>query len=168
MSDLDQATLIKLMSYDPVTGLFKWKKRRRGVSTSKALGTDNGYGYLRITVLGVSRYAHRLAWLYVYGEMPANEIDHINGIKSDNRICNLRPATPGQNKQNMRRAQSNSKSGYLGVSWHKKAKKWQAHISVNRKHIYLGLHDDIDSAYASVLKAKETHHPFSSNNFFNV
>lgn len=165
MSDLDQPTLTSLLDYDPSTGLFKWKKRRRGVSISRTLGTDNGFGYLRITVLGVSRYAHRLAWLYVYGEMPAYEIDHINGNRSDNRICNLRSVTPSQNKQNFCRAQSNSKSGHLGVSWHKKARKWQAHISVDKKHIYLGLYDDIASAYSSALEAKATYHPFSNHTF---
>lgn len=160
MSGITQELVHKLLSYDPDTGHFRWKIKRRGVSTSRILGTDNGFGYLRITVCGVSYYAHRLAWLYVNGNMPANQIDHINGIRSDNRICNLRDATPGQNMQNMRSAQANSQSKYLGVSWHKQARKWQAHISVNKKHIYLGLYEDINSAYASVLNAKRQYHPF--------
>jgi hypothetical protein len=151
---LDQKTLHELLSYDKSTGIFRWKKSRRGVKINKNLGTDNGFGYLRITVLGKSYYAHRLAWVYVHGKWPENEIDHINGDKSDNRIKNLRDVTQIQNAQNKVIPSSKNKSSVLGVSWHKRAKKWQAHICIYKERKYLGLFDSIEKAHESYLNEK--------------
>lgn len=150
-AELTQADLHELINFDTETGVFTWKKSRRGVKTGKQLGTCNGNGYLRITVLGRSYYAHRLAWFYVYGEWPEHEIDHINAIKGDNRITNLRKATPKENNGYKFRPQSNSKSGFIGVSWHKKASKWQAF----HKREYLGVFSNIDDAVAAYMTAKE-------------
>lgn len=142
---LTQKDVCELLAYDKETGIFQWKKKRRGISTDKHLGTCNGFGYLRITVLGKSYYAHRLAWFYVYGVWP-DQIDHINGVKNDNRIANLRSCTDLENKQNRVKSQSNSKSKTLGVSWHKKAKKWQAHICIYKERKYLGVFSSIEEA----------------------
>jgi hypothetical protein len=142
------------LSYNEQTGSFEWRKKRRGVQTGVQLGTDNGFGYLRITLLGKSYYAHRLAWFYVHGTWP-DQIDHINGKKSDNRISNLRDVTVQQNNQNKLNAQRNSESKILGVSWHKKAKKWQAHICIYKERKYLGLFKDVHEAQDAYLKEKE-------------
>ena len=131
-----------------------WRKQRRGVKTDVPLGTDNGFGYLRITVLGKSYYAHRLAWFYAKGTWP-DQIDHINGIKSDNRLDNLRDVNVQQNAQNKLNAQKNSDSQILGVSWHKKAKKWQAHICIYKERKYLGLFDNVKDAEEAYKKEKE-------------
>lgn len=147
-TQLNAQILHELLSYDPLIGVFAWKKARRGVVVGKPLGTDNGNGYLRITVLGRSEYAHRLAWMYVHGEMPKNHIDHINGNKQDNRIANLRDVTNAENAQN--------KPNATGVSWHKKAGKWQAHICVHKRKTYLGLFNDFDAASAAYKQAKES------------
>jgi len=149
-----QKELWEILDYNPNTGVFMWCKQRRGIKTDVPLGTDNGFGYLRITVLGKSYYAHRLAWFYVNGTWP-DQIDHINGIKSDNRLDNLRDVTVQQNNQNKLKAQKNSDSKILGVSWHKKAKKWQAHICVYKERKYLGLFKDINEAQEAYLKEKE-------------
>lgn len=162
METLTQDIVQRLLDYDPATGEFRWKLKRRGISTGKVLGTDNGFGYLRITVCGRSYYAHRLAWLYVHGYMPKQEIDHINGNKGDNRISNLREASPLQNAQNKRKAMSNSKSGHLGISWHERAGKWQVHICTCKKRKYLGIYDDIEEAKAAYAAAKKEQHPFST------
>ena len=151
---LDQKTLWGILTYYCDSGVFKWNKKRRGVKTGVPLGTDNGFGYLRITVLGKSYYAHRLAWFYMNGEWP-DQIDHINGIKSDNRWSNLRDVSVQQNAQNKLKAQKNSDSRILGVSWHKKAKKWQAHICIYKERKYLGLFEDINEAQKAFLKEKE-------------
>lgn len=151
---LTQTDLIELIEYDKNTGIFCWKKKRRGIKIGVPLGCDNGFGYLRITVLGQSHYAHRLAWLYVYGEWPKYEIDHINGIKNDNRIENLRDITPISNAQNKIFPKTNSKSQILGVSFHKKAKKWQAHICIYKQRKYLGLFKDIEEAHKAYLNEK--------------
>src|SRR6185369_10895033 len=98
----------------------------------------NHQGYWRIFIYGKAYLGHRLVWLYVYGEWPRGDIDHVNRTRSDNRLCNLRVATRSQNLGNMGRRPVNT-SGYKGVTWHKRAEKWLAQISVNRKNIYLGL-----------------------------
>jgi hypothetical protein len=149
-----QQDLHEVINYNKQTGLFVWKKSRRGVQTGKPLGSDNGFGYLRITVFGKSVYAHRLAWFYVHGTWP-DQIDHINGIKSDNRVKNLRDVSVQQNAQNKLKAQKNSDSKILGVSWHKKAKKWQAHICVYKERKYLGLFDDVHEAQKAYLNEKQ-------------
>ena len=151
---IDQQDLWDLLLYRPDTGMFVWKKKRRGIKTNVPLGTDNGFGYLRITVLGKSYYAHRLAWFYMEGEWP-DQVDHINGNKSDNRWENLRNVNVQQNAQNKLKAQKNSDSKILGVSWHKKAKKWQAHICVYKERKYLGLFKHINEAQEAYLKEKE-------------
>ena len=159
---LCQERLREIINYEPDTGFFYWKFRRKGIRVGKKLGTNNGYDYLRITVDGTSHYAHRLAWLYSYGEFPDCQIDHINGDRKDNRIANLRSVTSAENQQNKKNAQSNNKTGLLGVSWHAKAGKWQAHISVSKKHKYLGLFDNKDDAHQSYLKAKKEYHSHST------
>ena len=149
-----QEDVINLLNYDCATGVFTWKPRR-GVKAGVPLGTDNGHGYKRITVLGKSYYAHRLAWLYMHGEIPDCQIDHIDGNKANNSISNLRKATPSQNQHNHCIAQSNSKSGIQGVSWHKKARKWQSHIKINGEKKYLGLFYskyDAKNAYEEIKK----------------
>jgi hypothetical protein len=151
---LSQNEIKELLSYDELTGIFKWSKKRRGIKVNVALGTDNGFGYLRITVLGKQYYAHRLAWLYVYGKWPKYEIDHINGNRSDNRIKNLRDITQISNCQNRNSHQSNSESKIMGVSWHKKAKKWQAHICIYKERKYLGLFNSIDEAHKKYIEEK--------------
>jgi hypothetical protein len=151
---LTQDDVVQLLNYDASTGVFSWKKKRRGVKTGISLGSDNGFGYLRITVLGKSVYAHRLAWFYVHGVWPET-IDHINGCKSDNRIVNLKNCSISENNQNTHGPQVNNKAQTLGVSWHKKAKKWQAHICVYKERKYLGLFDDVNEAHKAYLKEKE-------------
>lgn len=145
------SAVLELMNYDQESGIFTWSKARRGIKTGVPLGTCNGRGYLRITVLGQSYYAHRLAWFYVYGEWPENEIDHINGNPSDNRFSNLRKATLYENNMHKFLPQCNSKSCVRGVSFHKKANKWQAFI----KRKYLGLFNSIDEAAKAYKSAKE-------------
>lgn len=147
--------VVTLLDYNQETGVFQWKKKRRGIRTGVNLGADNGFGYLRITVLGKQFYAHRLAWLYCYKVWPKGEIDHINGNKQDNRIENLRDVTQQSNAQNKLTAHSRSKTQTLGVSWHKKAQKWQAHICVYKERKYLGLFDTIEKASEAYLNERK-------------
>jgi hypothetical protein len=147
---LPPESILQAYSYDSETGIFTHKKKL-GAKESTVAGCDNGYGYLRISHKKKSYYAHRLAWFFVYGRMTADQIDHINGNKSDNRISNLREATAKENQHYKKDAQKNSKSGVLGVSWHEKAKKWQAHFM----NEYIGIFNSIEDASNAYRKVKE-------------
>ncbi|EIH4118685.1 HNH endonuclease [Escherichia coli] len=116
--DLNHDTVLQLIHYNTDTGEFR---RKNG----NACGTKTSSGYIHIRLLGKKRLAHRLAWFYVYGEWPEHEIDHINGVKDDNRICNLRKATRSQNEWNKPQPSSN-KSGAKGVRFVQKRMKWRA------------------------------------------
>lgn len=129
------------LAYDPETGIFTWKVRPRNRTPigTVAGGVRSSDGYARIQVAkGLRVPAHRLAWLLTHGVWPEHEIDHINGVRDDNRLCNLRSATPEQNQANQG-IRKNNASGFKGVSFHEKGNKYQAHIGIKGKSTYLGL-----------------------------
>jgi hypothetical protein len=131
-------TLKELLSYEPETGIFRWKSSRGRVKAGDVAGcSKNSCGYVQIKVKGLSCKAHRLAWLFVYGDIPKEEIDHINGIRADNRICNLRLATRAQNQRN-RGITKRSSSGLKGAYWYPRLNCWVAKIRVNGRLLHLG------------------------------
>ena len=153
----------ELLDYDPETGVFTWRVKRGGaVNAGDIAGTKDGRGYWQIGIDRTLYLAHRLAWLYTYGEWPKNALDHINRIRTDNRIANLRPATHALNNQNATKRRDN-KSGVTGVWRNEKLSKWQAYIRINGRHIHLGLFDDFDAAVQMRRDAERQHHPFRSN-----
>lgn len=159
-SQLTQSRLKELLHYNPDTGLFTWKvSLSKRVKVGDIAGTVKNPGYLRIRIDGKPYYAHRLAWLYVYGAWPKDQIDHINGERTDNRICNLREATNAENQQN-RKKQINNVSGYPGVYWNKSGQKWQARIKINSKTKYLGLFETPEAGHHAYLAAKAELHKF--------
>lgn len=150
--------LKEVLSYDPDTGVFCNRVRR---STNAAPGSIAGGmrvgGYERISIQGRRYYSHRLAWLYVYGRWPDGEIDHANGIRNDNRICNLRVASRSQNLQNQRIRDANT-SGYKGVSLCKIKSKWKSQIGINGKMVWLGWFETAEAAHAAYVKAAHRLH----------
>ena len=144
---LAQERLKELMSYDPAAGEFRWRVSRGPRRAGSVSGCMNVRGYIQIKIDGKDYLAHRLAWLYVHGEF-VQELDHINGIRTDNRISNLRPATRSQNNGNARK-QSNNTSGLKGVSWYKRLQKWKAQITFNGRYIWLGIFDTREAAHAA-------------------
>lgn len=106
--------------------------------------------------------AHRLAWLYVHGRWPIADIDHINGIRDDNRFTNLREASRAENNQNIRSARSHAISGLLGAHWHRQSGLWYMRIKVDGKSFTKGMFATAEEAHAAYLKAKAEHHPFST------
>jgi hypothetical protein len=153
--------MITKLNYDPNTGAFTWAiKPCKNVRVGAVAGVLNKDGYRRIQIDGKRHLAHRLAWWFVHGNWPADQIDHINGIKDDNRIINLREATSAENQQNLGKSKRNT-SGYTGVTWHKHAEKYQAQITVNGKKIYLGYFDDPAEADQAYLDAKADLHKFN-------
>lgn len=160
---LTQEYVRSLFHYDPETGGFRWRPRPirddKGqwdeLWNARYAGQIAGYvskhGYTVIGVNNSQYYAHRLAWLYVYGETPG-EIDHKDRNRSNNSISNLRPATRLQNMQNKSIGRDNT-SGIKGVHLHKPNGKWCARISRNGKRHVLGYFDDIRDAAASYRRA---------------
>jgi hypothetical protein len=149
--------LRELLHYDPATGVFtRLVKTNRNVRVGDVAGWVNRRGYRYISVDGRLYFAHRLAWLYVTGEWPADQIDHINGIPGDNRWANLRLATGSQNQANARKRADNT-SGYKGICWHGPKRKWQARIWVNSRNKSLGYFDSPADAHAAYVVAAQHH-----------
>ena len=150
---LTQDSLRAQVRYDPATGVFTWPNGR-------VAGNPAGRsGRLQITLGGVARYAHRLAWLYVYGRWPAGQLDHINGDKLDNRIGNLRELTNAENKQNQSKAYANNRTGLLGVSHDPRSGTWRARIMVGGKSKSLGCFSTPEQASDAYRSAKAALHP---------
>jgi len=133
---MTQEKLKSLLKYDKETGIFVWdidkQKTRKG---KKAGYIKKESGYLMIMIDGKNYRGHHLAWLYEYGYLP-KEIDHINHIRSDNRISNLREVTRSENLRNQ--SKPKNKSGYYGVYWSNTKNKWYAQIFIKRKSKHLG------------------------------
>ena len=160
---LTPALLRQLLDYNPETGKLVWKPRpaqfcadnriasifRTRCEGKEALNCDNGRGYLCGTILGNRVKAHKIIWAMYYGEWPDGVIDHINHIKHDNRIENLRVVSSQENSRN-RPSNPTSVSGKLGVHWHKPMGKWLA--SINKRH--LGVFDDLQEAIAVRIEAE--------------
>ena len=143
---ITQLELIRLLNYNPNTGLFIWLiSTARRIKVGDIAGSLNNRGYITIIINGKSYKAHRLAFLYMTGNWPKDQVDHINMIKSDNRWNNLREANTSQNKGNSLKHNDN-KSGVKGVYWNKTINKWCAQIGVNSKTIHLGYFDNIEDA----------------------
>ena len=149
---LTAETLRQYLDYDAATGLFTRRVTRKGGARAGDVAGTLSLGYVRIQLNGGFYMAHRLAWLWVYGHWPSKHLDHINRIKSDNRIANLREVSRSENMQNTSLSVNNT-SGYRGVSYFKQTGKWQAYIATNRKLHHLGLFESPESASAAYQEA---------------
>ena len=160
---LTQERLKSLLSYDPATGIFRWKVDIRCGANNRLMRrsgdvagsvTDSGYG---IICLAYKRYyAHRLAWFYMTGKWPENQVDHIDLDRSNNRFDNLRQATVCQNGANRR---TRAKSGFKGVVKLKQAQgSYMAQISIDGVPKYLGCYPSAELAHAAYLQAAVARH----------
>lgn len=158
-NELNAKIARELLLYDQNTGVLLWR-----VSRGQMLAGDRaGYrkpscGYRTILINRRRYQEHRIAWLIYHGEWPKHQLDHINGIRDDNRISNLREATPSENRQNIKKVVSNS--GFMGVTWNKAVGKWQAAIKLNGKNMHLGVFKTAEDASVAYLKAKSSLHSF--------
>lgn len=152
--------LLRAVNYDPLTGIFTRRMPGTGVKARPGCvcGSRDRYGYIQMRVYGKKYAAHRLAWLAVYGQMPTNLIDHINGIRDDNRISNLRDVSANVNMQNRKNATRKNKAGLLGVTKLLRKNGYRADIEVDGKRIYLGYFQDAESAHEKYLSAKRELH----------
>lgn len=145
------AEIKESLEYNPDTGVVSWKL---GVFKGKPAGSFND-GYIRLRFKKKTYRVHRIAWVIFYGNWPTQELDHIDGNRSNNAIHNLREVTSSQNAQNKR----TKRDIPMGVSWHKNTKKWQARIMKDYKSIFLGYFNSPEEASAAYWKAKAVQHP---------
>lgn len=155
------------VSYEPVAGRFFWLPRPREMfefqrdfriwnakfAGAETLKSRTMLGYCQGMINGTRVRAHRVAWLLHYRQWPEFGIDHINGIKSDNRIINLRDVPQAENNKNTSLPKTNS-TGVIGVAWHKNHECWQAYITVNGHRKNLGRHADFDAAVSARREAE--------------
>lgn len=152
---LTQKRLKKLLHYNPDTGIFVWMLDRPGlVRKGDLAGTLDSYGYVQIGVDGKSYRAYRLAWLYMEGYWPENEVDHINRIRNDDRWRNLREVSHLCNSRN-RNLQKNNTSGITGVYRNVARNKWCATIKIKGRAKNLGYYVEFDEAVCARLAAEQ-------------
>ena len=155
---LTQAILKNLLHYDPETGVFTRKVRTSNrVNIGDTFGIGDPNKYTRISVFGRQIAAQILAWVYVYGETPPYDIDHVNTHKGDNRIDNLRLATRKENMFN-RGATKISTSGFKGVVWANHAQRWKAQAMIDGKNYNLGYFNTPEDASVAYNEFAKAHH----------
>lgn len=154
---ITQEELKKLLHYDPETGIFTWVKTRGGFATAGQIAGSvregGGKHYVRILLDGKRTRAHRIAWMYVYGYFPAEEIDHINGNGLDNRIVNLRQVSHIENCRNRRKPKNNT-TGVMGVYRDRNTGGFMAQIRHEGRLNYLGSFPNIESAALARKRAE--------------
>ncbi|MDA8113243.1 MAG: HNH endonuclease signature motif containing protein [Acidithiobacillus sp.] len=144
--------------YNPVTGIFTWKKHKCANYTGKKAGClHKPTGYWFLTLNNKKVKGHIAAWAIYYGIYPTHHIDHKNLNKSDNRITNLRKSNKSKNGAN-RPAQKNNTSGHKGVFWMKRAKGWLVQIGVRGTVKYVGFYKQKEDAIAAYAAAANRYH----------
>lgn len=144
-------------SYEPLSGVLRWRCDHGRAKKGARAGTPHPKGYLRVRLDGKNLYVHRVIWALVRGEVPPSQIDHQNGRRSDNRWGNLRLATPTTNQHNRRTASARSKTGVLGVG-RVSPNSWSARITVSRRSKLIGCFPSPEAAYAAYVQAKRELH----------
>lgn len=149
---LNQSELFRRFLYSPESGLFQ---RRTKAGKLVSAGTINSCGYVRIVIDRKAHLAHRLAWLYIHGSFPTHDVDHINCVRHDNRIANLRDVSRVVNANNRKTANRNNRSGHIGVSAYRN--KWIAQFRGGTQRGYLGVFDTAEEAATAYAAAKRQH-----------
>jgi len=153
MGSIEHSELLRIMHYEPALGVFRWRVaiNKKSVPGRVAGGVNKALGYLSIGIAGKRYYAHRLAWFYMTEQWP-DMVDHRDGDGLNNKWENLRLATKRENALNAKKSIQNI-SGYKGVSWHAKSRKWQSHCGP----LYIGLFDSQEDAHnAYIAEARKT------------
>ncbi len=153
---LSAARLREILDYDSNTGVFTWRIQQRRMKSGTIAGRKHSRGYIHIGIGGKLYYAHRLAWLYITGDWPIDQIDHINGNRSANWFSNLRQGNNSFNMKNQKQARNDNLSGLLGVSSTNEG--FVAQIKVKGKSFRLGVFKDPKEAHEAYLQAKRELH----------
>lgn len=173
---ITQSILKELFDYDHETGVFTWRPRKEysigkyykssswnTKFAGKTAGSDHSEGYWKIGIDGKQYLAHRLAWLYVYGKWPEDQLDHVDNIRNHNWISNIREANRSENNQNQIKAQKRNKStGLLGASFNKRYGTFIAQIAINGKNKSLGVFKTAIEAHDAYITAKRELHPYNT------
>jgi hypothetical protein len=166
--NLTAERLRELFYYDPITGIFiRLVTRSHLGRVGDVAGHNHSSNRTYICIESKDYLAHRLAWLYTFGKWPENNLDHINGISTDNRIANLRECNQSENLQNIKPHKDN-KLGLLGVTYVKKENNFKARIMIQGKRIQVGTFQTAELAHAAYIKAKATLHTFQPTIRVNV
>lgn len=156
---LTHKRLTEVVHYDPNTGVFTWQQKRGRQAAGSVAGSSTGSGgYVRIMIDGTLYLGHRLAMFYVEKRFPRKTIDHINGVRTDNRYANLRHATTSMNNQNRRHAKAKNTTGFLGVTQDKRDGRYYAAIYVDGVKRGLGGYATAEQAYEAYVEAKRRFH----------
>jgi len=159
---ITQQEVKSLFNYNPHTGILT-NKIKRGSNGFKGAHVGSNCKEYLVTTINRKRYkVHRVIYLFIYGYIP-QIVDHKDGNKQNNKIENLRPATPSENQRNKGISRNNT-SGVKGVTWYKNCKLWRAQIRVNGKRIHLGYFKSIDRASVIMEEARKVHHKEFANN----
>lgn len=156
MNEISIARLRQLFTVNP-DGLLIWRVAHGSVKVGDEAGRATPRGYRRVSVANKEYQVHRIVFAMTHGRWPTDQIDHINGVKNDNRPCNLREATNTQNKINIP-VQANNKVGMKGVCRHSRGRKYMAQITIDGKHKYLGLFQTAEAASAAYQAAATKHY----------
>lgn len=165
-AELTHARLLEVLHYDPETGVFTWRVSTRGHAVGQTAGCVSKTN--RHRVIGIDRVTYRaarLAWLYVFGRWPLDVVDHVNGVRSDDRLSNLRDVSAAVNAQNRRHPRRGARSGLLGVSFDPRdsqRRPWRVQIwvgGVGGRNLKLGRFADPQIAHQVYLEAKRRLHP---------
>lgn len=148
----------ELLDYNPENGTITWRFKVSNRRKGSLAGAKTAGGHLATRIGGRLYRNHRLAWLLVTGCWPLDEIDHINGLRDDNRWLNLREADTFLNRENQHIPTSSNSSGYLGVSWHSRKSRFRARIRTRGKTVLLGYFKDPAEAHQAYLTAKRELH----------
>lgn len=152
---ITQTKLKELLHYAPETGVFTWvKATNRRICIGSIAGSVAGYRYRIIRICGKTHSAHRLAWLYIHGEFPEHDIDHINHDRHDNRIINLRSVTRGDNCRNRGYSPRNT-SGHIGVVFDKARGCWTSRLFYDGKQVHFMRHEKKADAIKARKKAEK-------------
>lgn len=159
-NDATQDQVRYLYDYDPETGVFRWKNKyphARRIKIGDVAGSRELGGYLTLMVNGKPYKAHRIAWLYVTGSLPEECIDHVNGVRDDNRFSNLREATHSENILNKRLRKDNI-CGVKGVQWDERNKNWRVRVKAGGKTVFDKRFNSLEAADTAAREAREKVH----------
>jgi hypothetical protein len=146
------------LSYDAETGELRWKVAKSNcIKAGQVAGSIGIQGYLKVKIDRKLYQAHRVAWLLANGAWPEGHIDHINGVRSDNRIANLRVCSNTENVRNAKMRRDNT-SGIKGVFWHKASNAWCARVSHDGRMVNGGTFKNIEDAKHAAIELREKLH----------